>query len=322
MATPIQNAQSNDQPVRFTPFAQTLAAHDLTLLRSKATTLQLNVGFLCNQVCRHCHLEAGPARKEMMNRETMNQLTAFAGRNKFDLIDITGGAPELHPELGDFIRVLSPLAPRTVLRSNLTALYQKGEPLMNLLKEYNVDIVASFPSLNAVQTESIRGNGCFNTSIAALKQLNSLGYGKERCLDLVVNPSGAFLPPPQEQLEKRFHKALEQKWGIIFNSVFSFGNVPLGRFRNWLIQSNNFNKYVDKLISAFNPCTVEGLMCRTLVSVSWDGYLFDCDFNQAAGRFSGKRKIHISRLQKPPEPGSPIATDVHCYTCTAGSGFT
>ena len=180
MATPIQQTQSNTQLARCTPFAQTLSAHGLSLLRAKTTTLQVNIGFLCNQICRHCHLEAGPDRKEMMSTKTMDQVAAFAGRNEFELIDITGGAPELHPDLGDFIRALSPLATRTVLRSNLTALYQKGEPLMNLLKEYNIDIVASFPSLNEIQTDSIRGKACFNTSIKALKQLNSLGYGKER----------------------------------------------------------------------------------------------------------------------------------------------
>ena len=322
MATPLQHIRSNRKPFRFTPFAQTLANHGLTLLRANTTTLQVNVGFLCNQVCRHCHLDAGPARKEMMSRETMDQVVAFAKRGEFDLIDITGGAPELHPDLGVFIRALSPLAPKTVLRSNLTALYQKGAPLMNLLKECNTDIVVSFPSLNEVQTESIRGKGCFNTSIEALKQLNSLGFGKERCLDLVVNPTGAFLPPSQEQLEKRFRKILDRKWGITFDSVFSFANVPLGRFRSWLIQSNNIQKYMEKLIAAFNPCALEGLMCRTLISVSWNGYLFDCDFNQASGHFMGHRRLHISQIEKPPAPGNLIATNDHCYTCTAGSGFT
>lgn len=307
------------------PFVQTLATHGLTLLRAKTTVLQINVGFLCNQMCRHCHLEAGPSRNEIMRRDTMDQVCDLAGRGQFETIDITGGAPELHPDIKTFVSALSPLSPRTTFRSNLTALNQTGTSLMNHLKACNVGIVASFPSLNEAQTESIRGSGCFASSIEALKMLNRLGYGKEGTglnLDLVVNPAGAFLPPAQEQIEKRYRKMLEQKWGITFNKVFSFANVPQGRFRSWLIRSDNFQKYMDKLVSAFNPCTIDGLMCRTLMSVSWDGYLFDCDFNQAAGRLMGNRKTHVSRMKTLPEPGNPIATDTHCYTCTAGSGFT
>jgi radical SAM/Cys-rich protein len=261
----------------------------------------------------------------MMQPETIRQVSEFAGRTEFEMIDITGGAPEMHPGIEELISRLSPLAPKITLRSNLTALYEKGAPLINHLKANRVAIVASFPSLNRAQTESIRGENCFNVSIDALRQLNSVGYGRSGSgldLDLVVNPAGAFLPPPQEQLEKRFRKILEQKWGITFNRVFSFANVPLGRFRSWLHQSDNFQKYMDKLVTAFNPCTIEGLMCRTQISVSWDGYLFDCDFNQASGHCLGNRKIHISELEHPPEPGSPISADTHCYTCTAGTGFT
>jgi radical SAM/Cys-rich protein len=325
MASPEPKKISENPPGRVPPFAQTLTTHGLTLLRAKTTVLQINLGFLCNQICRHCHLDAGPTRNERMQPETMGQVADFAGRTEFDLIDITGGAPEMHPDLTEFISMLSPLAPGITLRSNLTALYEKGAPLMNHLKANRVAIVASFPSLNSTQTDSIRGKDCFNISIDALKQLNSMGYGQNGSgldLDLVVNPAGAFLPPPQEQLEKRFRKMLEQKWGITFNRVFSFANVPLGRFRSWLHQSDNFQKYMDKLVSAFNPCTPPGLMCRSLISVSWDGYLFDCDFNQASGHGLGNHKIHISQIESLPEPGSPIATDIHCYTCTAGSGFT
>lgn len=308
-----------------TPFLNTLTTHGLTLLRSKTTTLQINVGLMCNQTCRHCHLDAGPHRNEMMSRETMEQVVEFATRGNFQIIDITGGAPELHPGIEDFVEQLTPLAPTVMFRANLTALMQKGESLLQVLTSCKTNIVASFPSLNELQLDSIRGNGIFDVSIQTLKKLNDLGYGKEGtglCLDLVVNPSGAFLPPSQDQLEKRFHKVLEQKWGIVFNKLFSFANVPLGRFRKWLVASDNLQKYMDKLASAFNPCTVEGLMCRTLVAISWDGYLFDCDFNQASRQFLGNHKIHISQVGSPPEPGIPIATDYHCYTCTAGSGFT
>ena len=165
----------------------------------------------------------------------------------------------------------------------------------------------------------------FNRSIDALKKLNNLGYGKEGSgleLDLVSNPTGAFLPSPQSQTEKRFRQVLEKKWGIVFNNLFTFANVPLGRFRDWLMQSYNLEKYIEKLASSFNPCAVEGLMCRTLVSVSWDGHLFDCDFNLAKGFYMGGRKIHISEMAGPPKAGNPIAVADHCYTCTAGAGFT
>ena len=325
MATPEPKRKPDKPHEHIPPFAQTLTTHGLTLLRSITAVLQINIGFLCNQTCRHCHLEASPTRNEMMQPETLRQVAEFAGRTEFEMIDITGGAPEMHPDLTEFISMLAPLTPKITLRSNLTALYEKGAPLMNHLKANGVAIVASFPSLNKAQTESIRGKDCFNISIDALKQLNSMGYGKNGSgldLDLVVNPAGAFLPPHQAQLEKRFRNMLEQKWGITFNRVFSIANVPLGRFRSWLHQSDNFQKYMDTLVSAFNPCTIEGLMCRTLISVSWDGYLFDCDFNQASGHCLGNRKTHISQMERPPEPGSPISTDTHCYTCTAGSGFT
>jgi len=185
--------------------------------------------------------------------------------------------------------------------------------------------VASFPSLNEVQLESFRGKESFQSSIDTLKTLNEMGYGKEKTgleLDLVVNPSGSFLPPSQAETENKFHRIIKQKWGICFNRLYTFANVPLGRFWTWLIKSGNFENYMEKLISAFNPCAVKGLMCRNLVSVSWDGYLFDCDFNQAAGLFLGKRKTHVSEIKNPTKPGTPIAADNHCFTCTAGSGFT
>jgi radical SAM/Cys-rich protein len=212
-----------------------------------------------------------------------------------------------------------------MMRSNLSALQNKGKHLMEFLRENRVHIVTSFPSLNESQTESIRGKGSFITGIETLKILNELGYGMPGSglmLDLVVNPAGAFLPPSQSSLEKRFKTTLEQKWDIRFNRLLCFANTPLGRFRSWLQESNNFENYMQKLVKAFNPSAADGLMCRTLLSVSWDGYLFDCDFNQAARLFMGNRKTHITELKEPPAPGSPIAIGEHCFTCTAGTGFT
>lgn len=304
----------------------TLSRHGLKLNRKKTRTLQINVGLLCNQNCRHCHLNAGPGKKEMMNADTLDEVAAYATRSKFETIDITGGAPELNPIIEEIVARLSPLAPRIMLRSNLSALNDgKREDLICLLKENNVVIVASFPSLNMGQTEAQRGKGIFKVSIDAVKRLNTLGYGQENTgleLILVSNPTGAFLPPSQAQMEKRFKQVLGRKWGIVFNKLYNFSNVPLGRFRQWLVRTGNLERYIKQLSSSFNPCAVEEVMCRTLVCVSWDGYLFDCDFNLACGIYMGYRKTHVSEMPGLPEIGSPIATAEHCYTCTAGSGFT
>ena len=320
------NLNSARTKIPVEPFGQTLAKHGLNLTRLRTTILQVNVGLLCNQTCRHCHLEAGPNREEVMSKETVDQVVAMAQRFPFKVIDITGGAPELTPNLGDMIERLTPLSSRLMLRSNLTALVSgKRDGLIDLCRKNRVVIVVSFPSLNEMQAESQRGKGVFRESIAVLRKLNSLGYGKPGSgleLNLVSNPTGAFLPSSQEQLERRFCQVLKNKWGVVFNNLFAFANVPLGRFRHWLEKSGNLNKYLQKLATSFNPCAIDGLMCRSLLSVSWDGYLFDCDFNQAADLFLGGKKTHISELKEIPEPGEPIAISYHCYTCTAGSGFT
>lgn len=308
------------------PFHQTLFMHGLNLTRGKTTTLQINVGLLCNQSCRHCHLRAGPGRKENMDSETADTVIAYARRSRFEAIDITGGAPELNPNMVRLIEGLSPLSQRLMFRSNLSALIDaKRDPLMALLKAKRVVIVASFPSLNEAQADSQRGDGVFEKSIAALQKLNGLGYGREETgleLDLVCNPTGAFLPSPQDQVTRRFREVLLKKWGIVFNKLYTFANVPLGRFRRWLEETGNLESYMGRLASSFNACAVQGLMCRTLVSVSWDGYLYDCDFNLARGLHMGKRRTHVSEMAGPPPEGSPIAVADHCYTCTAGAGFT
>lgn len=307
-------------------FSSSLTAHRLELLKGKITTLQINVGLLCNQACRHCHLDAGPDRvSEMMSAETFDQIAAFAASNRFQTVDITGGAPELHPQIGAMIRGLRPLCSTLIIRSNLTALARKSDSLLSVFSENQVAVTASFPSLNELQTDSVRGKGVFQKSIKILQVLNAAGYGQADSgleLNLVVNPSGAFLPPSQEGIERRYRKILGNKWGIVFNKLFSFANVPLGRFRNWLIESGNLEKYEHKLSNSFNPCTVEGLMCRNILSVSWDGFLYDCDFNQAAGLYLGGSPMHISEIVCPPDPGFAVTLGNHCYTCTAGAGFT
>lgn len=307
-------------------FAGTLEENSLALCRGETRTLQVNVGYLCNMACRHCHLEAGPARREIMSLETMNDVIGFARRVPFSIIDITGGAPELVPGIEFLIEELAPLAGKIILRSNLTALAGFGDDLfLRSLKNHLVSITASFPAANSSQLEAQRGPGVFSTSIAMLQQLNRLGYGEEGTgleLNLVANPTGAFLPVSQCQAEQKIKRDLARKWGIVFNHLYTFANAPLGRFEKWLKESGNYEEYLHRLIENFNPATIEGLMCRTLVSVSWDGYLFDCDFNLAAGIYSGGRPLHVSELSSVPEEGTPILTGDHCYACTAGSGFT
>jgi radical SAM/Cys-rich protein len=315
-----------EERVATVPFSLALSRHGLNLNRDRTHTLQINVGFLCNQTCRHCHLNAGPNRMENMESGIIEEVISYAKRSRFETIDVTGGAPELNPNIGRLITEMSPLARRIMLRSNLSALNDgTRDDLMKLLQSHGVVIVASFPSLNELQADSQRGDGMFKVCIDALKKLNVLGYGREGSgleLNLVSNPTGAFLPPSQSETEKRFRQVLDNKWGVVFNNLFNFANMPLGRFRQWLIKSGNFDKYIQKLTSSFNPCAVEGLMCRTLVSVSWDGYLYDCDFNLAGGLFMGGLKIHVSEMAGPPEKDSHIASADHCYTCTAGAGFT
>ncbi len=329
LETRTQNTEymrDNRMDLKNDPFQLTLSSHGLKLTQEKTQTLQINVVLLCNQNSQHCHLNAGPGKKKNMDSDTLNEMVAYARRSKFEVIDITGGAPELNPIIAEIVARLSPLAPRIMLRSNLSALNDgKRDDLIYLLKANNVVIVASFPSLNLAQAERQRGEGIFKVSIDAVRRLNKLGYGQKNTgleLILVSNPTGAFLPPSQAQMEKHFKQMLEKKWGIVFNNLYNFANVPLGRFREWLVRTGNLERYMEKLSSSFNPCAVEGVMCRTLVSVSWNGYLFDCDFNFACGIYMGYRKTHISEMPGLPETGNPIATADHCYTCTAGSGFT
>jgi radical SAM/Cys-rich protein len=322
----VKAARTAELKLPIEPFRQTLGKHGLKLSREKTTTLQINVGLLCNQSCSHCHLDAGPHRHELMDGTTAEQVVQLAKTFSFEVIDITGGAPEMNPRIAGLIEKLSVLTPRLMLRSNLTALnHDDRTHLVDVYKRNRAVIVASFPSFNETQAESQRGTGTFHQTIDMLKNLNSVGYGTAESgleLNLVINPTGAFLPSSQEQVEKRFRQVLEARWGIVFSNIFTFANVPLGRFRQWLERSGNLDSYLEKLASNFNSCAVEGLMCRSLLSVSWDGYLYDCDFNQAMGLYLGGKKTHISELKELPEPGNPIAISYHCYTCTAGAGFT
>src|SRR5659263_41474 len=308
------------------PFADILLRHGLSLVRDRVHTLQVNTGYLCNLRCRHCHLEAGPGRKEIMSRETMEAVVSFARRFPFHVIDITGGAPEMVPDLPFLIEGLTPVAPRLMLRTNLSALSGAArEPLLALCVAHRVVLVASFPSTNPSEADAQRGVGVTETAIAVLKKLNAAGYGVEGTgleLDLVVNPVGAFLPVSQESAEREFRHDLLRKWGVAFNHLYTFANAPLGRFRTGLRRTGNYERYVKTLVEAFNPSAVEELMCRTLLSVSWDGFLYDCDFNLAVGRPNGDRKVHVSDVRELPPPGAPIATGDYCYASVSYTHLT
>ncbi len=307
-------------------FDKALIQNKLVLKREKTTTCQINVGYLCNLSCQHCHLTAGPDRKENMTKKTAEQVILYAQRSKFDTIDLTGGAPEMNPNIEMLVEKLAPLCSSIIIRSNLIAINDaQRASLINVLKKNRVIITASFPSINEAQTNAQRG-AVFLKSIETLKKLNTLGYGDSKNsgleLNLVSNPTGAFMPSPQEQVEKRFRTILDNKWGIQFDNLYNFANVPLGRFKVWLKKTGNFDGYMEKLMTSFNPCAVQNLMCKNIVSIAWDGYLHDCDFNLAKKIPMAGVKTHITQMDALPAPGSFIATAEHCFTCTAGAGFT
>jgi len=305
-------------------FAGTLARNGLELRRAETSTLQVNVGFLCDQSCRHCHVSAGPGRTEVMSRGTMDAVESFARQGAFAVIDVTGGAPELVPGIEGFLERLAPLAPRLLFRTNLTALGGRID-LIDLFVRLRVVVIASFPALVADPPGSQRAAGVFEASLATLRRLNAAGYGQEGSgleLDLVSNPAGALLPPDQSAAAEQFHRELAATRGITFNHLYTLANVPLGRFRSWLASSGNLEGYLRQLADGFNPCAIDGLMCRNLVSVAWDGMLYDCDFNLARGLPLGGVRRHVASTRGAPPPGAPIATGDHCYACTAGSGFT
>lgn len=255
----------------------------------------------------------------------MQEVIAFASRHPFEVVDITGGAPELIPDIAFLISELSLHINKILLRSNLTLLLEHAhKPLLDLCLEKKVALIASFPSVNRNQANAQRGNGVWEKSIEVLQRLNEIGYGMAETdleLHLVANPPGAFMPAGQCQAEKKFKADLARRWGIHFTNLYTFANMPLGRFLTWLKQTGNLEEYIDKLAGSFNPSTIEGLMCRSLINVSWDGFLYDCDFNLAADLPYSGNKVHVTEANELPE-NCTVMTDNHCYACTAGAGFT
>jgi radical SAM/Cys-rich protein len=294
---------------------------------SKIEIFQVNVGYMCNQVCKHCHVDAGPDRKEIMTRETMEQCLHILERTKIKTLDITGGAPEMNPDFRYFVSEAHKRGVQEIIvRSNLTIIRAnpKYHDLPQFFKENNVRVCSSLPFYSADKTDRQRGEGVFKDSIEALQQLNEMGYGKEGTglvLDLVYNPTGAFLPGDQKGLERDFKKELKDNFGVEFNNLFTITNIPISRFLDFLIESGNYEEYMEKLVKAFNPMAVAGVMCRNTVSIDWQGNLYDCDFNQMLGlKTDQKSGQHISTFDVIKLEDREIVINNHCFACTAGAG--
>jgi len=299
-----------------------------TLVREETTTLQINVGKLCNQACHHCHVEAGPKRTEIMPPEVAERVLALlAASPSITTVDITGGAPELNPNFPWIVRESRRLGRHVTDRCNLAVLFESGqERLAEFLAQHEVEIIASLPCYTAENVDQQRGRGVFEKSIHALQLLNHVGYGvsgSELQLNLVYNPLGASLPPAQQKLEADYKKHLHESFGIQFHSLFTLTNMPMKRFAAYLSQSGKYESYMSLLVNHFNPETVTKLMCRTLVSVGWDGKLYDCDFNQMLDIEMGEsgKSLTIWDLDSfTGLTGKRIATGSHCFGCTAGAG--
>lgn len=290
--------------------------------------LQINLGKMCNQVCKHCHVDAGPDRKEIMTRDTMMECLQVLKNNPINTIDLTGGAPEMNPDFRWFVESIREinLGVKIIVRCNLTIILAnpKYHDLPEFYRKHHIEVVSSLPYFTASKTDSQRGDGVFNKSIKALKLLNNQGYGMsdtDLMLNLVYNPAGAFMPGSQEGLEKEFKKRLSSSYGISFNSLFTITNLPISRFLEYLIRSENYDAYMEKLVSSFNPVAAEGVMCRNTISVGWDGYLYDCDFNQMLDlKVATGQSNHVSEWNQRELSNRDIIVKNHCFGCTAGAG--
>ena len=315
-----------DETKSCAPFDDRLAAAAMHPLRATGISVfQINVGKLCNQTCRHCHVDAGPDRQEIMSRETAEHcLRALAG-TEIPTLDITGGAPELNPSFRWLVEQARAIGRHVMDRCNLTVLLLPSQAdLAEFLARHHVEVVASLPSYRASQTDAQRGEGIFEKSIEALKRLNRLGYGvagSGLLLNLVYNPVGAFLPPKQDAIEAQFKRELGRNHGVMFNHLYTITNMPISRFLEFLVESGNYEGYMERLANAFNPSAATGVMCRYTLSVGWDGTLYDCDFNQMlALPVDHGAPRHIRDFAPELLHTRQIVTRNHCYGCTAGSG--
>ena len=293
---------------------------------NKLEILQINVGYMCNQVCEHCHVDAGPDRKEIMTRETMEHCLKVIRHTGAHTLDLTGGAPEMNPNFRWFVEQASEAGIKDfIVRSNLTIIRanKKYYDLPEFFKRHGVHVISSMPHYTRGKTDKQRGEGVFDKSIKALQELNAVGYGLEGSglrLDLVYNPSGAFLPGDQAALEKDFKKALLEDFNISFHNLFAITNLPISRFLDYLIASENYEDYMHALVDAYNPATVANVMCTNTISVSWDGWLYDCDFNQMLGLKVASKVKHIKDYNEELLNDRDIIISQHCYGCTAGAG--
>lgn len=305
-------------------FESQLKAIDLFPLKpTQIEILQVNVGKMCNQVCTHCHVDAGPDRKEIMTRETMEQCLEAIKHSSVSMVDLTGGAPEMNPHFRWFVEQITGLGKQVIVRCNLTIILAnpKYNDLPDFFKKHKVNVVSSLPYFTAKRTDAQRGDGVFEKSIKALQMLNAVGYGQENTglkLDLVYNPAGAFLPGDQTSLTTQFRRKL-QDYDIAFNDLFAITNLPISRFLEYLIKTEKYQDYMDELVNAFNPAAALGVMCRNTVSVSWDGYLYDCDFNQMLD-LKVNAPEHIGSFDTEKLTDRKIVLNQHCYGCTAGAG--
>ena len=308
-------------------FREKLKEIDLFPLKPTGIEIfQMNVGYMCNMTCKHCHVDAGPDRDEIMTRETFEHCLEALEDSAATTVDLTGGAPEMNPHFRWFVEEVSKMGKDVIVRSNLTILTTapKYQALPEFFAKHGVEVTCSLPFYNKSRTDRQRGEGTYDKSVEALKKLNDIGYGKEETdleLNLVYNPGGAFLPGGQESLEKDFKRQLKRKHDIVFNNLFTITNLPISRFLNFLLDSGNLDEYMDRLITSFNPAAAKGVMCRNTISISWDGKLYDCDFNQMLEMLvKESAPQHISDWNELKLNNREIKINQHCFGCTAGAG--
>lgn len=324
LADPEQQLRILEEDVSWVRFDHKLAGADLNPIRAEGIeTLQINVGRLCNQTCGHCHVDAGPDRKEIMPREIFLQCLRVLDDTEIKIVDITGGAPELNPNFRWFVQECRTRDLHVIDRCNLTVLLSRPqEDLAEFLARHEVEIIASLPCYTAEKTDAQRGTGVFEKSIEALRLLNAAGYGKQKELELqlVYNSGGASLPPDQRTLEEKYRRILWNEHSVVFNHLYCITNMPIGRFLDFLQTSGDYDSYMTELVQAFNPAAARKVMCRTQISVDWQGFLYDCDFNQMLGlTVNHGMPKHISDWTSELHRRD-IVTRNHCYGCTAGAG--
>ena len=306
------------------PFALTIRGDAPRFERTSLGTLQVNVGKLCNQTCVHCHVGAGPHRKEIMTAETADRILEWLAASDIPAVDITGGAPELNPSFGTLVEGARSLGRRVMVRCNLTVIFEPGmDWLIDSYRTQGVELVCSLPCYLEENVDSQRGEGVYEKSVRALRALNEAGFGPpgEGVLNLVYNPVGAHLPPPQKELERDYRRELGERHGIRFNELFTITNMPISRFIGYLKSIGQTDSYMDLLRSSYNPDTLPSLMCRNLISVGWEGTLYDCDFNQMLDMAIGNgTPLKLWDLGPSDLIGRRILTGNHCFGCTAGSG--